>query len=281
MAIEYWTAGHTDAGALGNAANWSGSGPAVSNDFYIEHEATEDIDSDLDISADGTMASFNVSRSMAFALGSATAYAQLRCSESDIGYVSQFNTKPQGSQRIKIDYGNVAVACRVHGSSSGSTETNEMPNRFLFNSASSTLTLMDDARVGVASTTQNETSTLGTITMLDSGCRLVCGPGVTLTTLQQNNGESLLQNEATTVNVDGGACQIRVSDNPTIATLTGSGTIDLRGSTLTVTNSIELGDGAVLDVRDATLTLNGTPKIKPLAGWHTVTIISNPDSSLL
>ncbi len=161
-------------------------------------------------------------------------------------------TAAVGSGRFKIDFSSIQTAAVVVNTKSQGTDSNLEPLRILGSNSSNTLTVLAGL-VGVATTVPSETATFATINI--AGGTLNCGAGTTWTTIYQTGG---------TLNMGGGASGSSIlNQSAGTTTLNGSGTLadikaagtvklNLRKATSgdTITSTLWLLDGAVLDLRD-------------------------------
>lgn len=270
MATRFFDYGATT-GNLSTAANWSADTVPVANDTVWFEGVTglTDIDAGLtalsNTSLTGNLDALYISAAATYKIGTATAYAEIGVDECEIGFWRRQGQRPNGSPRIKIDFGSQATECRVYATAQTTTDTNLEPTRMLFNSSSARLDVYakgQACRVGVATTDPAETSTLGTLNVYEAGAGVTCGPGVTLTTATTYAGNALLQKAPTTANARGGSIKIAAYTGTVTNALIDSGaTLDISGSNLTFTNAIEMYDGATLDARGFTGSLSGKIKM--------------------
>lgn len=270
MAIRFFDYGATT-GNLATAANYSADTVPVADDIlWFEFiSALTGIDLGLDTLTNanltGNLDALYISAAATYTIGTAAAYMQVGVDECEVGFWRQQGNLPNGSPRIKLDFGSQATECRVYSTAQTSTDTNLEPCRLLFNSGTARLDVYARgraSRVGVATTNPAETSTLGTLNVHDASAGVTCGPGVTLTTCTTYAGNALLQNAPTTANARGGVIKIAAVSGTITNSLVDSGaTLDISGSNLTFTNAIEMYDGATLDARGFTGSLSGKIKM--------------------
>lgn len=259
MAEKYWDDGSAN-GNLSTAANYDSDTSPSSGDNLTFEEGATDITLGLtalsNTTLSGNLALLRISAAFTNNFGTASAYAEIGADAAEIGYWNRQAQLPAGSPRIKIDFGSQATKCRVRRTATTNTDANQEPAQLLFNSGTATCSVYGPSRVGVATANPAETSQLGTVSVYDAESRFTGGPGLTLATLDGYGGMSVLHKVATTVNARGGIVQVRAASG-TITTARGfAGTLDLRGAGVTVTNAIELYDGATLDLRGFVGTIN-------------------------
>lgn len=179
---------------------------------------------------------------------------------------------PAGSGRIKIDNQNSGVSTStIFDTANTSTETTLAAVRLLAASASADFYIRDGL-VGIAIDEATETSTVGDVYVNDSGAKVYIGSGVTLTSLVQSLGTTLLEAAATitAVTVLGGI--LTTEGNYTITTLNQEGgtincnhasggsaitTANLNGGTIIATQSSEPRTWATVNIaKGATLKAN-------------------------
>ena len=270
MATRFFDYGATT-GNLGTAANWSADTTPVANDlvWFEGVSSLTDINLGLDTFTNanltGNLDALYISSAATYNIGTATAYMEVGVDECEIGFWRQQGARPNGSPRIKLDFGSEDTECRVYSTAETTTDSNLEPCRLLFNSASSRLDVYAQGRVcrvGVATTDPAETSTLGTLNVYDAAAGVTCGAGVTLTTCNTYAGLALLQKAPTTANARGGTLRIAAyTGTVTNARVDVGATLDISGSNLTFTNAIEMYDGATLDARGFTGSLSGKIKM--------------------
>ncbi|MEM6259669.1 MAG: hypothetical protein AAGI37_15425 [Planctomycetota bacterium] len=284
MATRFWDHG-ASTGNLGTASNWSADTVPVANDtvWFEGISSGSNIDTGLSSTLDNATLSGNldalyISAAATYAFGTDSAYLVVGVDECEIGFWRQQGSRPNGSPRLKLDFGNQATECRVYSTAGTTTDTNLDPTRLLFNNSSARLDVYSDGsacRVGVATTDPAETSTLGTLNVYGLTAGVTCGPGVALTTANVYGGNALLQSAPTTANVRGGTLKITAyTGTVTNAEVKSGATLDIRGSNLTFTNPIELHDGAILDARGFTGSLLGKLRFM---GSGAVTILTDAE----
>jgi hypothetical protein len=286
MATRFWDHGAAT-GNLGTAANWSADTVPVANDIAWFEGITSGGDITLGLTAlnnatlTGNLDAVYISAAATYKFGSATAYVELGTDECEIGFWRRQGSRPNGSPRIKLDFGSQATECRVYGTAGTTTDTNLEPCRLLFNSGTARLDVFSpqvQSRVGVATTDPAETSTLGTLNVDGLNAGVTCGPGVTLTTANVYAGNALLQSAPTNAYAYGGTIKIAAYTGTVTNAKVGAGaTLDISGSNLTFTNAIELDDGATLNAKGFTGSLSG--KIK-LMQSGAVTILTDAEVTI-
>lgn len=178
---------------------------------------------------------------------------QVPASICRIGDPSLSGSNGNGSPRLNLDFLASACAATVLGTTASvGTDATLEPVRLKFNNASASLQ-MEGGRVGIATNTPSDTSTIGTINV--SGGVLDIGAGVTLTSVEQDDG---------TINSYSGASGQTYTCN--------GGTLNLLGSTIvgtvyalsggTVNLNVRPASGAALttlNLRGGVLDLTGNP----------------------
>lgn len=140
-------------------------------------------------------------------------YAAIGCASLRIGDSSAIGSA-SGSGRLMFDLGSTTTnTTEIVNTSSSSADSNRPVVRLLYAKSASALNVrIAPGGIGVCSEVPGETSTLGTISIIDSTStsKVVTGLGITLTTWNQNGGNNVLQsNQAlSTINVNGGALRI-------------------------------------------------------------------------
>jgi hypothetical protein len=215
------------------ALNWSGSTvPINADDVYVD-EGTADILYGLNQSA-VALDELHVSQLYTGKIGTATAYLRIGATTAVIG--EYFGTgSPQGSRRIKIDFGTSNVAVTVYDSNSSAEEASQQPIRLKILHASATLKVMRGKVglcVGTGETGQVTTLTVGFVTNQEQDADGQVGPGVTIGTITKYGGKLLTQSGATTATQNGGQLQTEgvaafttIVNNAGTAILNASGTI--------------------------------------------------------
>lgn len=149
----------------------------------------------------------------------------------------------QGSGRIKVSNGSTQCAVMVH--STGSREESAIPS-FLFvgTHSDNTFTAVGDSDCGIAFF-GGETSTIATLNV-GGNASVICGVGVTLTTINVDGGQLLVQsNIGGTLTARGG--EVRILGTATAAQLTLRGGTVVYNSTGTISGNTVLTGNAVLD----------------------------------
>jgi hypothetical protein len=192
------------------ALNWSAATvPVNADDVYVD-EGTSAADILYGLNQSGvTLDEFRISQLYTGKIGTATAYLQIGAATAAIG--EYFGTdSPQGSGRIKIDFGSSNVDVTVTDSGITGTETNQKPIRLKINHASATLAVLRGnvgLCVGTAETGQVTTLIVGFVTNLEQDADVEVGPGVTIGTITKYGGKLLTQSGATTLTQNGGQVQ--------------------------------------------------------------------------
>lgn len=234
------------------ASNWSAdTAPTTGDTVYAENSSAQVIEGLSNTSL--AVAYLNVGQSFTGYLGSSTAPLTFGASTSvamsygSIGYPGTGTSAASGSGRVWIDTGSGAATYTVHNTASTAADTGREPCRLLFGSASSVLNVLG-GRVGVATTYPTETATVGTVNVSGTSTVVNLGSGVTITTLNQSAGSTLLQSAITTVNLDAGTLTTRGDFTVTTANARG-GTVYLNHTKTAgnVITTLNLYDGVVID----------------------------------
>ena len=156
-----------------------------------------------------------------------------------------------GSAMIKINTGSVATAVTVMKTASA-TETNCGAVQWKGTNAGNTLTVQR-GDVGVA-TQGGETATIATLavsysTSVSNDASVVCGSGVTLTTINQFGSTLEINSAAVTCNVSAGT--LTVNGTSTITTATVEGGTLYHQSSGTITTLVVSASGTIDFSRDA------------------------------
>lgn len=110
------------------------------------------------------------------------------------------SAQPNGSQRIKINFGSTASTVRVYGSASASSEVGRPAIRVLANHASTNIYVhFCPGGFGLAADVPGETSTVGAVYVEDktTSTSVFIGDGTTLAWFEQQGGDNVLQAAAT------------------------------------------------------------------------------------
>lgn len=190
------------------ALNWSGSAVPVNADNVYIDEGSDDILYGLNQSA-VALDELHISQLYTGLIGTADAYLQIGATTAAIG--EYFGSgSPQGSRRIKIDFGGATVAVTVYNSGSSGEESNQQPIRLKINDAAGTLRVMRGKVglcVGTGETGEIATLTVGYVSNIEQDSDVLVGPGVTIATITKYGGKLVTQSGATTVTHNAGTMQ--------------------------------------------------------------------------
>jgi len=255
------TAGTTATPASGaahwdTATNWStGAVPVNGDTVWIDHTAD---DIKYGFAQSGvTLLALNFTDSFTGTLGlpetnaDGTAYPEYRATALSIGATTI--TVRCNSGRVKLNTGSVQTSLNVYATGSP-TDSDETDRALLWKGvhASNALYATGAATVGVA-TLGSETATLLTLE-IDAAADVVCGDGVTLGTVRNDNGTLVLNSAVST-----GLAQTNGT-----TTLWGSGgvtALDIQGGTVNYNTSGVLGDDVSVS-NTGTLTFDGDLRVK-------------------
>ena len=273
------------------AANWSGATVPVDSDDIVIDSGNVDILYGLAQSA-VSPASITITQGYTGRIGLARinqddttyAYTEYRDRFLALGTSGDAITQAltigagdgNGSNRINIDSG--SGQCILVVLNSGAGELTGVPAISWKGTHASNTAAISKGSIGIA----YDAGDTATVATLNVGYRtnqagdssVVCGTGVTLTTINQSGGTletnsavttcnlsggvwSHLAGAVTTANIDGGACRYRATSTMTTANIGGGGELDFRQDprARTVTNC-DLNQGATL--RDPTGTVTFT-----------------------
>ena len=248
-------------------ANWDSGALPVDADTIIFENADESAgvlygldQSAIEPAAVYVMMSFEAPIGLAKTNTLGTEYPEYRSDYLTIGPVILDVGRGQGSGsgRLKFNSGTDPCAVTVHNT--GSPEEANVP-AFLWKGtdAGNTFTARGNASCGIAFF-GGETATVATLT-LDGNASVVCGLGVTLTTINVNGGRlEVNSNIAGTITVRGG--EVTLNGTTTVAQMTvRGGRVVVNSSGTWAGNTILAGDG-VLDFSEAPVTLAITNPIE-------------------
>lgn len=238
-----------------NAANWStGSVPVTGDNIWIENSSVSVLYG-LNQSA-VTPASVNLAASFTGTLGlpeinqsGSAAYHEYRAQYLQLGGGTAINVGDgpgQGSGRIKIDTGTGATTLTVRGTSS-SLETDLEALQWKGTHASNVVNVFRGS-VGIAGYAGDAatvaTLRVGFVTSENGDATVRCGPGCTLTTIEQSGGTLEINTAATTITKTAGELTVKGSGGYTTIT-NDKGTVYYL-STGTTTNT-RVGSDATVD----------------------------------
>ena len=215
------TTANTSPSDVNDALNWSaGTTPATGEDVYIDGTIQTPLLWNLGSLSAQTLATLNISLN-APQIGlpeldeDGTAYTQYRGVYFAIGAtICNIGTGGDGNglQMCKLNFGSVQTTTTVFNTGSPSESNRQAVT--LKGTHASNLLIQQAGSVGIA-VLGGELSTFVTIHLGQVGGgsqpTLVLGPGLTNTTINQNNGSLLLQSAITTLNHKGASSEIRGS----------------------------------------------------------------------
>lgn len=224
MANKYWTS--TSSGDYSVAGNWTPSGVPVANDVVYITAGSASITAGLNQSAVG-LDGFFVEAGYTGSIGSPSAYLQITVDTGEPVALA-------GSGVIYLDLGSSDVSPIVNNTATV-TGTSGF-GLYLLGSALATLTV-NKGVVGLAARgDQTSAATTLNVNWINSqltDATVVCGAGVTLTTVNQTGGTLTINSAATTVTTLAGTCFILGSG--AVTTLTNNGAALYPASTGTIT----------------------------------------------
>lgn len=175
MSTRYWLDVSGDWNAT---ANWSAATVPVTGDTVYILAGSQNIATNLNQSG-VTLAAFIVGMGFTGTIGTAAAYLQISSTLCSIGVPAQTG-QPNGSGRIKIDFGSAQTTTTIVNTSNSTTDTNYEPVRLLGSHASNKIAVLGGL-VGVGTTLATETATVSQADV--DGGRLNYGFGVTWVTV--------------------------------------------------------------------------------------------------
>jgi hypothetical protein len=258
-----------------NTANWSSGSVPVSGDVVYISTGSVPIFYGLGQSA-VTLTSLNIAQSYTGTIGLPTynrsGYWEYRANELAISATTVnvgTGSTGNGSGRIKLNVGSVACTLNVYNTGQPLDQGN--PALTWRGTSASSVVNLNKGSIGIAffpgNTATVSALNIGYVSNQSSDVQLICGVGVTLTTLDMNGGGVQLNNGATTItqnagtlsvlgmggvttlNVDGGTCIYNSTGTLTTATIAENGTLDFSQDqqAKTVTNTIKMyGDSSTL-----------------------------------
>lgn len=196
MANKIWVG--TDVGNVGDwatAANWLASGvPQSADDVFLTNIAQAVIEGFGQSAI--ALASLNIDQAFTGPVGDVASYMEIGAAIANIGQYLGYGV-PQGSGRIKLNFGSTTTVIVNIYNSGQSLDTNLPAIRLLMAKAANIVNILKGS-VGIACQA-GETSTVGTI-ITGVEAKLWIGKGVTLTTLTKNGGDCRMECGATTIN---------------------------------------------------------------------------------
>lgn len=212
--------------------------PIAGDSIVFNSEATYNCSAGLDTLAAVALASVTVEQTFTKTIGDGgTGYLQFLCSGLvEIGKYSGSGS-PAGSSNIQIDVGTTATDIIV--CNTGTSSTNLPAVKIKANSASTDISVRKGS-VGVA-VLPGETSTIGTLDISyvsnqSNDANVVCGSGVTLSTVDKIGGVAYLNSAATTVTQSAGTLYIAGSGALTTLTIEGGTAYPESTGTITTLN---------------------------------------------
>src|SRR3990172_2738003 len=193
-------------------------------------------------------------------------YLKISSTKIDLGF-NLTSSSAAGSGRIKINNTKAGASdLTVHATGNSSVDTDLPAIRYLANNASANVYIRSaQAGIGIAADSFTETSTLGKVSISDNteASKVVTGPGLTLTTWEQNGGQNVMQvtsSGVTTVEVNGG--QLTTEGDYTITTMNANaGTVR--------PNNIKTAGNAITTLNIDGGTVDGTKSTRART-WATV-----------
>lgn len=198
----------------------------------------------------------------------ASSYLKVSATTWTIGVPATDGTNPGGSGRIKIDFGSVQFTGTVLNTSQSSSDSGSPPVQIKGTHASNKLYVLS-GKAGVATATPGETSTLTELDVVGNGAQVVCGSGVTLTTVNVAGGANLTTNTAMTTLGIGSGSKVTAYGTGAITTTNNSGTLNL---------NIRNGGTAATTINNyagATVDCSGAPAALTIG---TLNAYTNPES---
>jgi len=242
-ATNYLTATAAVATAWGTSGNWSGAAVPANGDTTTVANSAAILDAS-DQSA-VTLASQLVHMTFIGTAGSTSAYLQLSSTIATFGLPGGDTVDAAGTMRWKQNFGSVQTAITVINSSDSTSDANLEPLRFLGTHASNTLNVIG-GRVGIATTTPTEVSTILTTSI--SGGTIHFGEGCTLGTINQTGGDVRIRGAVTTYNFDGGTIDSYGNFTITNFNCSSSVTLNHRKSGGNSVTTLTCYDGAIIDL---------------------------------
>jgi len=262
------------------AANWSGGAVPVNGDDVVIENSAVSIYYGLAQSA-VTLASLVIESSYTGAIGlppdNANDYVEYRDQYLAIG--ATVLKILGGTGQVNIDVGSAQTAATI--TSAARSNTTGLPAILLKGTHVGNTVTVTKGDVGVA-VKAAETATAATLAVgydasLAGDATVVCGSGVTLTTINQSGGSLTIESNATTINqtegtlhvtgagavttlnLDGGTCYYKSTGTCTTANVGNGGVLDFRRnpSARTVTNCTVNYGAAVYDPAKTVTWTNG------------------------
>lgn len=235
------------------AGNWSPSGPATTGDRAIfDNNAAQSCNAS-DQSA-STLAELLIKSYFVKLLGGAVSPLQIGATVWKIHEPSLSSQSGLGSRRINFDTGTTAGTGYVYGSNNDSIDANVPPIRWKGTSGSNKIYVLG-GRLGIAVNAVSDAATLSELNVNGSTANVVCGAGLTWTTVQQNAGALLLNSGGATLSQTGGASTIQGAGAIATMTLGGKCKFNMRAASGATITNLELLPGAELDLSDLPTTV--------------------------
>jgi hypothetical protein len=225
------------------AGNWEGGvAPATSDTVIFENNANDCL-YDLEGLAAQTFAALWIKQSYTGKIGlpkeNANEYIEYRATYFKAGFtvLDIGDGLGTGSPRVNLN-SNANCTCTIHGS--GTAENTGVP-AILLKTTTGNLTLyVNKGDVGIAifggETATVPTLNLGYLTNQEGDSTVVCGSGVTLTTVIKTGGSLDIQSNVTTVTNHAGDLSIRGAATVTTLNLNGGTCYDETTGTITAAN---------------------------------------------
>jgi len=223
-------------GDWSTAANWSPSGvPTNGDDVYFEN-SSQSVTAGFDQSA-VALNSLNFDQSYTGMLGDDVNALDVNSTTVSSGYHYGPGT-PAGSPLINLKLGSMQSVVTIYNTGT-SSNSNKPAFRLKCNNASTTVEVRKGS-VGIAVET-GDTATLGTlnisyISQVNTDADVLVNSGVTLTTLNQTGGDTILRCGATTINVEAGTLKTYGSGAITTLNIKGGTTTSNSTGTITTCN---------------------------------------------
>jgi len=258
--------------------------PIASDNVYLE-DSSQNVTAGFGQSA-VTVASLNIAQSFTGTIGDSDDYLQIGATAVKIGHHEGPGT-PTGSALIKLDLGAVQTAVKVYNTGTSSDST-KAPVRILGAHTSNTLEVRK-GKVAVEWETgdvgQFATITVGYTTAKLTDSYVYLGSGLTLATLDNRAGNTVVRGTVTTVNIDAGT--IRTEGTGTITTANVNGGNAEFNSTGTITTLVVNNGGTADFAKSAgartisNLKLNAGGTLKHDPADTTITAWTEPDGPVI
>lgn len=280
MADYVWTGASST--AFGTAGNWSPAGPPITGDNAIfDHRAQNDCSTDLAQSAI-TLATARITSGFTkkiglYATGSLTRLS-ISITSLVIGEALGDGSIGAGSSLIAINLGTAQNTTRVLNGATSGEDTGFAPILLKGTHASNALHVFS-GWVGVGTVTLAETSTFAAINVTGPEANVELGSGLTLTTINQVDGQVAFRNNLTTLNQEGGTA---ISEGAATITTADIGGTFFSNSTGTIT-TLNVQDNGLADFSQSptgrtvtNCTVYGTGRIDAENGVPKSIVFTNP-----